>query len=52
MALFQKLNVEQGITIILVTHEADIAANANRQIQFRDGLVISDKADEKALRGG
>jgi putative ABC transport system ATP-binding protein len=52
MALFQKLNVEQRITIILVTHEADIAANANRQIQFRDGLVISDKADEKALRDG
>jgi putative ABC transport system ATP-binding protein len=50
MALFRKLNVEQGITIILVTHEADIAANANRQILFRDGLVISDKADEKALR--
>jgi putative ABC transport system ATP-binding protein len=49
MALFQKLNVNQRITIILVTHEADIAANANRQILFKDGLVISDKADERAL---
>jgi putative ABC transport system ATP-binding protein len=43
MALFRKLNVEQRITIILVTHEADIAAHANRQILFKDGLVISDK---------
>jgi putative ABC transport system ATP-binding protein len=52
MALFQKLNVEQKITIILVTHEADIAANANRQILFKDGLVISDKASEKTLGNG
>jgi putative ABC transport system ATP-binding protein len=52
MALFQKLNVEQKITIILVTHEADIAANANRQILFKDGLVISDKANGKALWDG
>jgi len=48
MALFQKLNLEQGITIILVTHEADIAAHAHRQILFKDGLVISDKAKEQA----
>lgn len=52
MALFQKLNVEQKITIILVTHEADIAANANRQILFKDGLVISDKASERTLGNG
>jgi ABC-type lipoprotein export system ATPase subunit len=52
MALFQKLNVQQRITILLVTHEADIAANANRQILFKDGLVISDQANEKALRDG
>jgi putative ABC transport system ATP-binding protein len=48
MALFQKLNLEQGMTIILVTHEADIAAHAHRQILFKDGLVISDKANEQA----
>ena len=48
MALFRKLNLEQRITIILVTHEADIAVHAHRQILFKDGLVISDKANEQA----
>jgi putative ABC transport system ATP-binding protein len=46
MALFQQLNVEQGMTIILVTHEPDIAVHARRQIQFKDGLVVSDRLNE------
>jgi putative ABC transport system ATP-binding protein len=41
MGTFQRLN-RQGITIIMVTHEPDIAAFASRQIIFRDGLIISD----------
>ncbi|MEY2927090.1 MAG: hypothetical protein RL367_1567 [Pseudomonadota bacterium] len=41
MGIFQKLN-EDGITIILVTHEADIADHAARRILFRDGKVIED----------
>jgi putative ABC transport system ATP-binding protein len=41
MALLQALN-EQGLTILLVTHESDIAAYAKRQIGFRDGVVVSD----------
>ena len=41
MALFQQLNTE-GITIVLVTHEADIAAHARRQVRFLDGLIVSD----------
>jgi len=49
MALFQQLNTGQGITIILVTHEADIAAYARRQIIFRDGLVISDRLSEQVI---
>jgi putative ABC transport system ATP-binding protein len=49
MALFQQLNTGQGITIILVTHEADIAAYARRQIVFRDGLVISDRVGEQVI---
>ncbi len=49
MALFQQLNTGQGITIILVTHEADIAAYARRQIVFRDGLVISDRISEQVI---
>ena len=41
MSTFQKLN-RQGITIIMVTHEPDIAAFTGRQIIFRDGLIVSD----------
>ncbi len=44
MALFQQLNQERGITIILVTHEPDIAAYARRVIQFRDGRIVGDTA--------
>lgn len=42
MELFQNLNEKEGITIVLVTHEPDIAAHAKRQIVFRDGMIISD----------
>ena len=41
MGIFQKLN-SQGITIIMVTHEPDIAAFTGRHIIFRDGLIVSD----------
>lgn len=41
MALFQELNNE-GITVILITHDKDIAAYARRVIQIRDGLVIAN----------
>ena len=41
MVLFQALNAE-GITIVLVTHEHDIAAHARRQVRFLDGLIVSD----------
>ena len=42
MEIFQKLNQESRITIILVTHEPDIALYAGRQVVFRDGKVIQD----------
>ncbi|MBX7184121.1 MAG: ABC transporter ATP-binding protein [Vicinamibacteria bacterium] len=42
MALFQALH-EQGITIVVVTHEHDIAAYASRIVMMRDGQVLSDK---------
>ena len=41
MALFDSLN-RDGITIVLVTHELDIAEHAKRQVRFRDGCIISD----------
>ncbi|MBP7116939.1 MAG: ABC transporter ATP-binding protein [Candidatus Cloacimonetes bacterium] len=46
MAVFQDLH-SQGKTVILVTHENDIAQYAQRQITFRDGLIISDKTNPK-----
>ena len=47
MELLQNLNAKEGLTIVLVTHERDIAAYAKRQIHFRDGLVISDETVQK-----
>ncbi|MFZ3122530.1 MAG: ABC transporter ATP-binding protein [Thermodesulfovibrionales bacterium] len=43
MELFTKLNAESNITIILITHEADIAAYSRRAIKFRDGCIVSDE---------
>jgi putative ABC transport system ATP-binding protein len=42
LALLQRLNRERGITVVLVTHEHDIAACASRVVTFRDGKIISD----------
>jgi putative ABC transport system ATP-binding protein len=42
MALFQELNRE-GMTVLIVTHEADVAAFASRLIRFKDGVVLSDE---------
>jgi putative ABC transport system ATP-binding protein len=43
MAFFSQLNREEGITLVLVTHEADIAAYAQRRIRFQDGRVVEDR---------
>lgn len=42
MGIFQRLNAEQGLTIVLVTHEPDIAEYTTRIVRFRDGKVRSD----------
>jgi putative ABC transport system ATP-binding protein len=42
MEIFQRLNRERGITLVLVTHEADIAQYADRVIVFKDGKIKSD----------
>ncbi|MFA6286253.1 MAG: ABC transporter ATP-binding protein [Opitutaceae bacterium] len=42
MELLTRLNVDHGITIILVTHEDEVAAHAGRIIHVRDGLIFSD----------
>ncbi|WP_292982285.1 ABC transporter ATP-binding protein [Nitrosomonas sp.] len=46
MLLFEQLNRDQGITIVLVTHEDDIAAYAKRLIRLKDGHIIVDKCNE------
>jgi putative ABC transport system ATP-binding protein len=47
MAVFDQLHLE-GNTIILVTHEDDIARHANREIRLRDGLIETDSAEREA----
>ena len=44
LALFQALN-RQGLTIVVVTHEEDIAAHAGRVLQFRDGKLVADRTN-------
>ncbi|HEX2871810.1 MAG TPA: ABC transporter ATP-binding protein [Polyangiaceae bacterium] len=43
MELLQRLNQERGITIVMVTHERDVAAYARRNLVFRDGRILSDE---------
>lgn len=44
MDIFQRLNRERGITVLLITHEMDIAEYGSRIVTFRDGQVVADKA--------
>jgi putative ABC transport system ATP-binding protein len=50
MSFFQELN-RQGHTIIVITHESDIAAFAKRIIQIKDGEIISDKPNKQIVGG-
>jgi putative ABC transport system ATP-binding protein len=47
MEIFQRLNREQGITLILVTHESDIAEYAQRVVVFKDGKIKKDYKIER-----
>ena len=49
MEIFQQIN-DEGHTIVMITHEQDIAAHAKRIITIRDGKLVSDKANEKQRR--
>jgi putative ABC transport system ATP-binding protein len=52
MDMFTQLNVERGITILLVTHEPDIAAYAKRLIRLKDGLIMYDGPSTAGLGAG
>ena len=43
MAIFQRLNREKGITMIVVTHDPDVATYSNRNIHFKDGKLQLDE---------
>ena len=43
MGIFQRLNQERGITVVLITHEMDIAEYGTRTVTFRDGQVVADR---------
>jgi putative ABC transport system ATP-binding protein len=47
MKLFKKINEEDGTTIILVTHEPDVAAYAKRIVHFKDGMITSDEINRE-----
>lgn len=49
MQIFQQLRTERGLTIVVITHERDIAAYGSRTIDFRDGQVVSDVHHDQAL---
>ena len=48
MELLSRLNKEQGLTIVLVTHEDEMAAFARRKLVFRDGLIVNESHAEAA----
>jgi putative ABC transport system ATP-binding protein len=49
LGTFQKLNEEHGRTVVLITHEHDVAEHAERIITLRDGLIVSDKKHQQRV---
>ncbi|MEV4416654.1 ABC transporter ATP-binding protein [Catellatospora sp. NPDC049609] len=50
LELLERLNLDDGVAVVLVTHDREVAARARRQITMRDGVVVSDSAAPKAAR--
>ncbi len=48
MAIFRSLNAHRHLTIIMITHDPEMAAYAPRQVERRDGCVISDRMTQPA----
>ena len=47
MEIFQSLRETHGITIVLITHEHDVAEYGTRIVAFRDGVVVSDEINDR-----
>ena len=47
LAILEQLNRDEGLSIVIVTHESDVAAHAKRLVRLRDGLVVYDGAPER-----
>ncbi len=52
MEIFSRLSRDQGITVVIVTHEQDIAAWSSRVLSFRDGRIVADEPSAPARRAG
>jgi putative ABC transport system ATP-binding protein len=52
MAIFQRLNEEQGITIIFVTHEPEIAQHTRRIVRIADGRIVDDRPVREPRKAG
>jgi putative ABC transport system ATP-binding protein len=52
MEIFASLCQSRGLTIVLITHERDIAAYGTRTVDFKDGLIVSDQPAERLARIG
>lgn len=52
MAIFQRLNREEGITILFVTHDPWIARHTNRIVTLADGVIVRDEVVEHPLVAG
>jgi macrolide transport system ATP-binding/permease protein len=48
MEIIRRLNRERGLTVVVVTHDPDIAAYADRVVTFRDGVIVSDRRNDSA----
>ena len=47
MALLQRLNREDGVTVVVVTHDPEVAAETGRIVSMRDGVIVSDRPNER-----
>ncbi|QOC90172.1 ABC transporter ATP-binding protein [Micromonospora craniellae] len=51
LELLERLNVESGVALVMVTHDAEVAARAHRRITMRDGVVVADSAADQGGDG-